>query len=118
MKNKEPLEDRPLYLISIVSELLDVHPQTLRMYEKEGFVSPNRSGGQRIYSQADVERLRLVLELTRNMGVNRAGVDIILRMRQRMESLQGEMEHMMDYLETDTRQSFQTKIEEIFNSDD
>ena len=120
MKHKEQLDDmdRPLYLISIVSEILDVHPQTLRTYEREGFVRPTRSGGQRLYSQADVERLGLVLELTRNLGVNRAGVDIILRMRHRLESLQGEMERMMDYLESDTRKSFQQKIEKIFKSDD
>ena len=109
--------DRPIYLISVVSALLEVHPQTLRAYEREGFVSPVRPGGgsgQRMYSKADVERLGLVLDLTRDLGVNRAGVDIILRMRQRLESLQGEVEKMLECLEGGLREEFQEKIRSIF----
>jgi MerR family transcriptional regulator/heat shock protein HspR len=102
--------DEPLYLISIVSKLLDVHPQTLRLYEREGFVRPKRANRQRIYSESDIERLNLVLQLTRELGVNRAGVDIILRMRHRMEVLQREMEEMMGMLEDEIRKDFREKL--------
>ena len=110
--------DRPLYLISVVSELLGVHPQTLRTYEREGFVSPSRLGGQRIYSTADVERLRLVVELTRDLGVNRAGVDIILRMRYRLECLQREMQEIMQGMQEESRREFERKIRRIFEEED
>jgi MerR family transcriptional regulator/heat shock protein HspR len=102
--------DEPVYLISIVSKLLDVHPQTLRLYEREGFVRPKRANKQRIYSESDIERLNLVLQLTRELGVNRAGVDIILRMRHRMEVLQREMEEMMGMLEDEIRKDFREKL--------
>jgi MerR family transcriptional regulator/heat shock protein HspR len=103
-------KDEPVYLISIVSKLLDVHPQTLRLYEKEGFVRPKRANKQRIYSETDIEKLNLILQLTRELGVNRAGVDIILRMRHRMEVLQQEMEEMMHYLEDEIRKDFREKL--------
>jgi MerR family transcriptional regulator/heat shock protein HspR len=108
MKKRD--KDQPLYLISIVSRLLDVHPQTLRLYEREGFVQPKRTNKQRLYSESDIERLNLVLQLTRELGVNRAGVDIILRMRHRMEVLQQEMEEMMEYLEDEIRRDFREKL--------
>ncbi|MBI5641298.1 MAG: MerR family transcriptional regulator [Nitrospirae bacterium] len=101
---------QPLYLISVVSEMLRVHPQTLRMYEKEGLVSPRRTKKQRLYSESDVERLNLILQLTRELGVNKAGVDIILRMRHRMEVIQKEMEEMMDYLEDEIKRDFRDKL--------
>ncbi len=115
--------DRPIYMISIVAEMLDVHPQTLRTYEREGLISPGRTGGadkeglrggQRLYSREDVERLALILDLTKNLGVNRAGVDIILRMRQRLESLQGEVERMLEQMDGSLREEFQEKIRSIF----
>jgi len=82
-------------MISVVAEMLGVHPQTLRQYEREGFVRPSRTiGGVRLYSQTDVEKVRLVLSLTRDMGVNLAGVEVILSMREKMEKLQQEMEEM------------------------
>lgn len=107
-------KDRPLYMISVVSRMLHVHPQTLRIYEREGFISPRRMGGQRLYSEADVERLGLILELTRDLGVNRAGVDIILRMRRRLEGLQSEVEEMLQAMEDDMRLEFREKIRKIF----
>ncbi len=111
--------DRPIYMISIVAEMLDVHPQTLRTYEREGFITPARTSGsdkvgQRLYSRQDVERLVLILDLSRNLGVNRAGVDIILRMRQRLESLQGEVELMLKQMDGSLREEFQQKIRSIF----
>jgi MerR family transcriptional regulator/heat shock protein HspR len=90
--------------------MLNVHPQTLRLYEKEGFVCPKRTKKQRIYSDKDVDQLNFILQLTREMGVNRAGVDIILRLRHRMEILQHEMEEMMDLLEDEIRRDFKEKL--------
>ncbi len=82
-----------LYMISVVSEMLGVHPQTLRLYEREGFVKPKRSDGNtRLYSEEDVERLEMILRLTRELGVNLAGVEVILSMREKMELMQQEME--------------------------
>ncbi len=82
-----------LYMISVVSEMLGVHPQTLRLYEREGFLKPKRSGGNtRLYSEEDVERLEMILRLTRELGVNLAGVEVILAMREKMEQMQQEME--------------------------
>jgi MerR family transcriptional regulator/heat shock protein HspR len=107
-------KDEPLYMISIVSKILSVHPQTLRLYEKEGLVNPRRLRGQRLYSDADVERLGMILRLTRDLGVNRAGVDIILRMRRRLDCLQSEVEDMMQLLDDDRRHDFEKKIRKIF----
>ncbi|MGE5301338.1 MAG: MerR family transcriptional regulator [Acidobacteriota bacterium] len=105
-KNKE----QPLYLISVVAEMLSVHPQTLRLYEKEGLINPRRTRKQRLYSDSDVERLNLILQLTRELGVNKAGVDIILRMRRRLEVMQKEMEEMMGFLEDEIRKDFRERL--------
>ena len=110
--------DRPVYMISIAAEMLDVHPQTLRTYEKEGLILPRRSGGQRLYSRTDIEKLALILDLTRNLGVNRAGVDIILRMRKRLENLHDEMENMLSYIDEDSRRVFREKLNGIFEQDE
>jgi MerR family transcriptional regulator/heat shock protein HspR len=101
---------QPLYLISVVSEMLRVHPQTLRLYEKEGLIAPRRTKKQRLYSEDDVERLNFILQLTRELGVNKAGVDIILRMRRRMEAVQREMEEMMGSLEEEMRKDFRERL--------
>ncbi len=101
---------RPIYLISVVCEMLGVHPQTLRLYEREGLIHPLRTKKQRLYSQDDVERLNLILQLTRELGVNKAGVDIILRMRHRMEAMQREMEDMMQMFEDDIRKDFHERL--------
>jgi MerR family transcriptional regulator/heat shock protein HspR len=104
---------KPLYMISVVSKLLEVHPQTLRMYEREGFVSPQRITRQRIYSDEDIERLNLVINLTRDLGVNKAGVDIILRIRNRISVVESEMREIMRYLEDDVRQQFEQKLRQL-----
>jgi len=81
--------DEPVYLISIVAKILDIHPQTLRQYERENLVTPSRSGGRiRLYSQRDIDRIKMILRLTRDLGVNLAGVDIILRLKGHVESLE------------------------------
>lgn len=87
------------YMISAVSEMYDIHPQTLRQYEREGLITPSRSeGNTRLYTQDDLDRLDLILSLTRELGVNLAGVDIILNMRDRMEMINDNMEKMFKYM--------------------
>ncbi len=86
-------------MISAVAELYDIHPQTLRMYEREGLLQPNRSeGNTRLYSSVDLERLELILTLTRELGVNLAGVEVILNMRENMSRLQQEVGSLMTYV--------------------
>jgi MerR family transcriptional regulator/heat shock protein HspR len=86
-------------MISVVSEMLGLHPQTLRLYEREGFIKPKRSGGNtRLYSEEDVEKLEMVLRLTRELGVNLAGVEVILSMREKMERMQREMQETIEQL--------------------
>ena len=92
-------KDTPLYMIGIVAQMLSIHPQTLRLYEREGLVRPKRSEGKtRLYSSRDVERVKFILHLTRDMGVNLAGVEIIFRMREQMEEMQKEMEGLISYI--------------------
>ncbi|MEK7238621.1 MAG: MerR family transcriptional regulator [Nitrospirota bacterium] len=108
---------RPLFMISVVCEMFNIHPQTLRLYEREGFLHPQRVGRARLYSQEDLERIRSILRLTKDFGVNRAGVDIILRMRHRLEIMHKEMEEMMDYLKRDIRRKFEKRIREAFEEE-
>lgn len=101
-----------LYMISVVSEMLGIHPQTLRLYEREGFIKPKRSGGNtRLYSEEDVERLEMVLRLTRELGVNLAGVEIILSMRERMEQMQREMDETVLRLREELAREIQRRAE-------
>ena len=89
------------FTISAVAEEFEVHPQTLRLYEREGLLKPSRSeGNTRLYTDADLERLELILSLTRDLGVNLAGVEIILNMREKMDAMQQEFERFFDYLQT------------------
>jgi MerR family transcriptional regulator, heat shock protein HspR len=117
MVRKRQDTDRPLYLISVVSKMLEVHPQTLRMYEREGFVTPRRINRQRLYSENDVERLNLVIELTKDLGVNKAGVDIILRMRGRLEIVQREMSDLLRLLDDDIRREFEKRLKAMFSEE-
>lgn len=105
-------------MIGVVCEMFDIHPQTLRIYEREGLLHPQRVGGARLYSQEDLEQIRMILNLTKELGVNRAGVDIILRMRRKYEALQREMEEMMGYLENDIRKEFIKRIREVFEEEE
>lgn len=87
---------RPLYMISVVAEMFSVHPQTLRAYEREGLLRPARTDGNtRLYSEEDLERIELILRLTKDLGVNLAGVEVILNMRERMGEMQGRMNEML-----------------------
>ena len=88
------------FMISAVAETYDIHPQTLRLYEREGLLKPSRSDGNtRLYTQEDIERLELILNLTRDLGVNLAGVEVVLNMRQRMEEMQRDMQEFIEYVE-------------------
>ncbi len=87
------------YTISVVSEQYGVHQQTLRLYEREGLIKPSRSPkGTRYYTEEDIERLEIILNLTRDMGVNLAGVSVILNMRERMNQMQREFENFLHYI--------------------
>jgi MerR family transcriptional regulator, heat shock protein HspR len=90
---------KPLYMIGVVADMLDVHPQTLRFYEKKGLVRPSRTEGQtRMYSAEDVEDIARLLRLTRDLGVNLAGVEIVLKMRRRMLDMQKQIEDLVSYV--------------------
>lgn len=97
---------KPLYSIGVVAEMLRVHAQTLRLYERKGLVCPRRTEGQtRRYSAEDVEELARVLRLTRDLGVNLAGVEIILKLRRRMVDMQKQMDDLLAYV----RQEFASR---------
>src|SRR5438067_467078 len=87
------------YMISAVAEQYEIHPQTLRLYEREGLLAPSRSeGNTRLYTEDDLERLEVILHLTRDLGVNLAGVEIILNMREKMEAMQTQIEQFITSL--------------------
>ncbi len=87
-------------MISAVAEMYNIHPQTLRLYEREGLLIPSRSNGNtRLYTQEDLEQLEAILNLTRDLGVNLAGIDIIMNMRRRMRMMQEEMQAFVDYVQ-------------------
>ena len=91
--------DEPVFLISVVAKVLKIHPQTLRQYEREGLVTPSRTEGKmRLYSQKDIDRIKMILRLTRELGVNLAGVDIILRLKEQIEEMEREIEELRDEL--------------------
>jgi MerR family transcriptional regulator, heat shock protein HspR len=94
-----PEDKQTVFSIRLIAKMLHVHPQTLRFYERAGFVKPVRARGDtRLYSHQDIARLRLILHLTRDRGVNLAGVEIILRMQHQLEHLQDEIEHLRQLL--------------------
>ena len=89
------MDDRPRYMISVAAELVGMHPQTLRMYEQKGLVRPQRTAGNtRLYSEADLERLRLVQRLTTELGLNLAGVEAVLGLEEQLQGMQARMERL------------------------
>ena len=97
MTSKDP--GKAFFMISAVAQRYNIHPQTLRMYEREGLIRPSRTeGNTRLYSQDDLEQLETILTLTRDLGVNLAGVEIILNMRQKMDRMQREVNEFMGYV--------------------
>ncbi len=90
------------YMISAVAEMYDIHPQTLRLYEREGLLKPSRTeGNTRLYTDEDLERLEFILNLARDLGVNIAGIAIILQMRERMEAMNRQMQEFVEYVRTE-----------------
>jgi MerR family transcriptional regulator/heat shock protein HspR len=88
------------YMISSVSESYQIHPQTLRLYERLGLLKPSRSeGNTRLYTEDDLKRLEIILTLTRELGVNLAGVEVILNMREKMEKMQQQVEEMISFVQ-------------------
>ena len=90
------------YMISAVAEMYGIHPQTLRLYEREGLLKPSRTeGNTRLYTEEDLERLEFILNLARDLGVNIAGIAIVLQMRERMEEMNRQMQSFVDYVRTE-----------------
>jgi len=91
--------DRPIYMISVAADLVGMHPQTLRMYETKGLVRPQRTpGGTRLYSEADVERLRIIQRLTSELGLNLAGVELVLRLEDELRKAHAQVERLQQQL--------------------
>jgi len=98
------------YMISAVAELYHLHPQTLRLYERVGLLKPSRSqGNTRLYTDTDLERLEVILNLTRELGVNLAGIEVVLNMRDKMAEMQAQMEAFIKFVRSEVAQSFTTR---------
>jgi|SRR5687768_1905081 len=104
-RSRQPVaeeNDRPRYVISVAAQILHLHPQTLRLYEREGLVEPKRTGGKiRLYSERDLDHIRRITRLTNDLGVNLAGAEIIISMRERMIEMRREMDKLRRQLETE-----------------
>ena len=95
-------KSKAAYMISVVAEQYEIHPQTLRLYEREGLLKPSRSDGNtRLYTPEDLERLEVILHLTRDLGVNLAGVEIILNMREKMSDMQSQIQEFVATLNSE-----------------
>jgi len=105
------------YTISVVAKLYELHPQTLRLYEREGLIKPSRSqGNTRLFTDEDLQRLEVILSLTRELGVNLAGVEIILNMREKMDTMQKEFERFFAYLRNHA-DDFSSQVEDLAGSE-
>jgi len=92
-------------MISVVAERYGIHPQTLRLYEREGLIKPTRSAGNtRLYDEEAIRRLEIILTLTRDLGVNLAGVEVILNMKERMDQMQGEVDRLLEYVKREAHE--------------
>ena len=99
------------YMISAVAEMYEIHPQTLRLYEREGLLQPSRTvGNTRLYTDEDLERLEFILNLARDLGVNIAGIAIILQMRERMEEMNRQMQDFVEYVRSEMLAKMQQGI--------
>ena len=93
------MDERPIYMISVAADLVGMHPQTLRIYEQKGLVRPQRTpGGTRLYSEADVERLRIIQRLTSELGLNLAGVELVLRLEDELRRAHAQIERLQQQL--------------------
>ncbi len=110
-KKEAKKEAKTYYHISSVSQMYDLHPQTLRLYEREGLLKPSRSqGNTRLYSDEDLKQLELILSLVRDLGVNLAGVEVILNMRQKMQQMEAQVNELLEYVK---KEFFRGKEEEF-----
>ena len=101
-------KEETYYAIGVVAKMFNIHQQTLRFYEREGLLKPARShGNTRLYSEKDLERLELILSLSRDMGVNLAGVDIILNLREKIQEMQQQINELVRYLKTELEKNAQ-----------
>lgn len=92
--------DEPVYLISVVAKVLTIHPQTLRQYEREGLVNPSRTDGKmRLYSQRDIDRIKMILRLTRDLGVNLAGVDVVMQLKEKLDEYESAIDDLKAQIE-------------------
>lgn len=108
---KEKKEPKNYYHISSVSEMFNIHPQTLRLYEREGLLRPSRSeGNTRCYTDEDLKQLELILNLTRDLGVNLAGVEVVINMREKIEQIEVEVNMFLEYIR---KEFFEGKEEEF-----
>jgi MerR family transcriptional regulator/heat shock protein HspR len=99
MSTSRRKSERKYVMISVVAERYGIHPQTLRMYEREGLITPTRSAGNtRLYDEEALRRLEIILTLTRDLGVNLAGVEVILNMKEQMDRMQIEVERLLDHV--------------------
>jgi MerR family transcriptional regulator, heat shock protein HspR len=99
MATRRRKPDQKFVMISVVAERYGIHPQTLRLYEREGLIKPARSAGNtRLYDEEAIRRLEIILTLTRDLGVNLAGVEVILNMREQMEKMQGEVDRLLEFV--------------------
>ncbi len=105
------------YMISAVADLYKLHPQTLRLYERVGLLKPSRSqGNTRLYTDSDLERLEVILNLTRELGVNLAGIEIILNMRDKMGEMQSQMEEFIKFVRSEFARSFSAPDDRKFRN--
>ncbi len=106
-------KDETFYAIGVVAKMFNIHQQTLRLYEREGLLKPARSeGNTRLYSEKDLERLELILNLSRDMGVNLAGVEIILNLREKMKEMQQQINEMVKFLKEELERKGQPESSE------
>jgi MerR family transcriptional regulator/heat shock protein HspR len=109
--------DEPMFVISVAARLVEMHPQTLRYYERAGLLKPTRSSGKiRLYSQREIERLRKIARLTSELGVNLAGVEIILNMRGKMERMQAEIGEFVEYVQREMAKQEEGWRERVSNA--
>jgi transcriptional regulator, MerR family len=107
-------EVKKKYTIGVVAEMYNIHPQTLRLYEKEGLIKPYRSKGRtRYYTEEDLKRLELVLTLSRELGVNLAGIEIILRMKEQMEEMERQIQKLLEIIQKSLREEESEEVKAI-----
>jgi MerR family transcriptional regulator/heat shock protein HspR len=107
-----PADRNEYFTISVVSRMFGIHPQTLRLYEREGLIRPCRSqGNTRLYSREDVERIEKILNLTRDLGVNLAGVEVIFSMQEKMKEMRNFVREMLEYLDREVRKYFEERLQ-------